>query len=266
MLPLAAMDAAGDNICVGKSCYSASSVVKSGLDWRALISSNELQQGDPFCPMRLRGCPWRSCAPLRRRGGRGTASGPCAQTWRHFTPVACRDRRVRPSPCYMLESDPPSPLEAARAAQCSGSLGEEQFVLHYFSRQLAANRTGTFIELGAFDGWMESNSLHLEQCQGWRGLLIDGQPAHLGYMRSNRPRAVSRFTHAAAIHGAPRATRPPLPSAHPFSASLRCHLMRTSPRRRAAAARSSASASPSVKSMGVSTIRANAPPLRASCR
>ena len=56
-------------------------------------------------------------------------------------------------------------------------------------------------ELGAFDGWMESNTLHLESCLGWRGILIDGQPAHLAWMRANRPAALSVGVAVCRDHG-----------------------------------------------------------------
>ena len=95
------------------------------------------------------------------------------------------------------------PIERERAAQCSGSLGEEQFVLHrYFGgRGSAVHRGGTFFELGAFDGWKESNTLHLEECLGWSGILMDGQPAHLGWMRANRPASLSLGLAVCPEHG-----------------------------------------------------------------
>ena len=98
-----------------------------------------------------------------------------------------------------------TPIERERAAQCSGSLGEEQFVLtRYFGgggAADAATRGGTYFELGAFDGWKESNTLHLEECLGWSGVLMDGQPAHLGWMRANRPASVSLGLAVCPEHG-----------------------------------------------------------------
>ena len=91
--------------------------------------------------------------------------------------------------------------EQDRAAQCSGSLSEEQFVLAKYFGGARPFRGGTFLELGAFDGWKESNTLHLETCLGWRGILVDGQPTHLGWMRSNRPAAVSLGVAICPHHG-----------------------------------------------------------------
>ena len=53
----------------------------------------------------------------------------------------------------------------------------------------AANRTGrsTFVELGAYDGITGSQTLLLERCHGWSGLLIEGQPQNFALLeRSNR--------------------------------------------------------------------------------
>ena len=54
---------------------------------------------------------------------------------------------------------------------------------------------------GAFDGWKESNTLHLEACLGWRGITIDGQPLHLEWMRQNRPAALSLGIAVCPTHG-----------------------------------------------------------------
>ena len=69
--------------------------------------------------------------------------------------------------------------EQDRAAQCSVPVGGAIRAREYFGGARPF-RGGTFLELGAFDGWKESNTLHLETCLGWRGILVDGQPTHLG--------------------------------------------------------------------------------------
>ena len=38
---------------------------------------------------------------------------------------------------------------------------------------------GVFVELGAYDGITSSNTLVLEKCHGWRGVLIEGKPHQL---------------------------------------------------------------------------------------
>ena len=49
---------------------------------------------------------------------------------------------------------------------------------------------GTYVELGAFDGREESNSLFFDKCLGWRGLLIEAQSKSYQKMIQNRPQAV----------------------------------------------------------------------------
>ena len=104
----------------------------------------------------------------------------------------------------MLPSSQLSPQRQKqhRAASCSGSLGEEAFALHaYFGGRGGLHRGGTFLELGAYDGWMESNTLHLEQCLGWSGVLIEGHPTHAAWLRENRPHSMSLGVAICAQHG-----------------------------------------------------------------
>ena len=61
-------------------------------------------------------------------------------------------------------------------------------------------RPGTFIELGALDGLRLSNTLLLEKCHGWSGLLIEANRASFSELvRSGRNR--SRFAHSAVCEG-----------------------------------------------------------------
>lgn len=48
---------------------------------------------------------------------------------------------------------------------------------------------GTYIELGAFDGLTESNSRFFEECLGWTGLLVEGNPTKYAALLNNRPHA-----------------------------------------------------------------------------
>ena len=54
---------------------------------------------------------------------------------------------------------------------------------------LAAKHEGqkTFVELGALDGKTFSNTLVLERCFGWHGLLIEGSPQNFEKLKRNRP-------------------------------------------------------------------------------
>ena len=46
---------------------------------------------------------------------------------------------------------------------------------------------GVFLEIGAFDGLLESSTLSLERCLGWRGVLVEGQPSSFANVRRHRP-------------------------------------------------------------------------------
>lgn len=48
---------------------------------------------------------------------------------------------------------------------------------------------GTVVELGAFNGASESNSMFFEKCLGWKGLLIEGNPGNFAKAVRNRPYA-----------------------------------------------------------------------------
>jgi hypothetical protein len=49
------------------------------------------------------------------------------------------------------------------------------------------NVRGTFVEIGAFNGMQESNSRFFEQCLGWEGLLVEGQPGNYRGVLRDRP-------------------------------------------------------------------------------
>jgi hypothetical protein len=48
-------------------------------------------------------------------------------------------------------------------------------------------RKATYVELGAFDGVRESNTKFFDDCLGWNGLLIEGNPAQYSQLITNRP-------------------------------------------------------------------------------
>lgn len=86
---------------------------------------------------------------------------------------------------------------------CTGSIGEEQFVLRQF---FGDARGGTFIELGANNG-VASNVVHLADCLGWTGLLIEGSPPTFEELRKRRPAALSLGTAICARHGCGQTSR-----------------------------------------------------------
>ena len=56
-------------------------------------------------------------------------------------------------------------------------------------------RAGTFVELGALDGTTWSNTLVLERCFGWRGLLIEANP--MNFYKLNQSTRTSHKVHSA---------------------------------------------------------------------
>ena len=51
--------------------------------------------------------------------------------------------------------------------------------------------TGYFVEIGALDGLSFSNTIMLERCFGWKGLLIEGSPSNFAELRRNGRLATS---------------------------------------------------------------------------
>mmetsp|Transcript_12312 Transcript_12312/g.25229 ORF Transcript_12312/g.25229 Transcript_12312/m.25229 type:complete len:402 (-) Transcript_12312:245-1450(-) len=49
---------------------------------------------------------------------------------------------------------------------------------------------GTYVELGAFTGKEESNTMFFDRCLGWPGLLIEAQPQSYEKVVENRPNAI----------------------------------------------------------------------------
>jgi hypothetical protein len=67
-------------------------------------------------------------------------------------------------------------------------LNEDKIVYEIlFKKIIDSSIKGTFVELGAFDGSIESNSMFFERCLGWKGLLIEGNPENFKKVLANRP-------------------------------------------------------------------------------
>ena len=73
----------------------------------------------------------------------------------------------------------------------SRSQWAEERILLPILLQLARGRPGRFVELGALDGFSFSNTLALERCYNWTGLLVEGNPANFNALIANRRAASS---------------------------------------------------------------------------
>jgi FkbM family methyltransferase len=66
--------------------------------------------------------------------------------------------------------------------------------LNGLDRKLAHHltmRNGWFVEAGAYDGFQQSNTYHLERFQGWRGVLIEPLPELAVRCREMRPKSTT---------------------------------------------------------------------------
>ena len=66
---------------------------------------------------------------------------------------------------------------------------EDKKLFHrFFAKHMNdENFKGTYVELGAFDGIRESNTRFYDECLGWDGLLIEGNPVMYDKLVTNRP-------------------------------------------------------------------------------
>ncbi|GMH38282.1 hypothetical protein BSKO_06166 [Bryopsis sp. KO-2023] len=67
--------------------------------------------------------------------------------------------------------------------------GEDRFLYNAFWSLPKPMTNGVFLELGALDGVWMSNTWWYEQCLGWNGVLIEGQPTAIEKLTKNRPNA-----------------------------------------------------------------------------
>ena len=62
--------------------------------------------------------------------------------------------------------------------------GQDRYLHETFFRDRTA---GTFVEFGALDGLLDSNTLFFEQHLGWSGILIEPNPDAFRLLQANRP-------------------------------------------------------------------------------
>ena len=79
--------------------------------------------------------------------------------------------------------------EEASRFECVMKNQASQFCEDLLLLPLLLNRTGlrtpgTFVEAGAFDGLDSSNTLILERCFDWTGLLVEANPHNYARLRA----------------------------------------------------------------------------------
>ena len=96
----------------------------------------------------------------------------------------------------MQATSAPPPYNASCLPLNSHSQFGEDSHLQPWLRQAAVDgKGGVFVELGALDGVLYSNTLALEQCHGWTGLLIEANPIMFRHLERCARRA--RVVHSA---------------------------------------------------------------------
>ena len=101
---------------------------------------------------------------------------------------------------------------------CSSSRGSDAVVLRSFftdrKGKVLHSPGAVFLEAGAYDGLIESNTWFFERCLGWRGILVEGQPNLSQQVLFNRPATLNLREAACATRGrAKYSTRPLGPGA-----------------------------------------------------
>ncbi|EGV19380.1 FkbM family methyltransferase [Thiocapsa marina] len=76
--------------------------------------------------------------------------------------------------------------------------GQDQFIHERFFQN---HRSGTFIEFGALDGVIDSNTLFFERELGWNGILIEPNPVAFARLVKNRPNAIKENVALSDCHG-----------------------------------------------------------------
>ena len=130
-------------------------------------------------------CREGSCTPLRSASSRNARA-------KNMAFAASSAAQNRPSYGRCCHS-------CGRVASCSASGGDEHHIVKTFLPHMASPPSGRarrFLEIGGFDGSRETNTLFVEHCLGWEGLLIEAQPKEFESLRANRPGVLT--LHAAA--------------------------------------------------------------------
>ena len=81
-----------------------------------------------------------------------------------------------------------------RWLECSGSSSQEQFVVSQLLPSLRQSESvPTYLEIGGSDGIQHhaSNTLFLQHCLSWRGIVIEKSPSSFRQLVANRPQVVA---------------------------------------------------------------------------
>ena len=68
---------------------------------------------------------------------------------------------------------------------------EEQHLVDLVLPSMRLPRRPVFLEVGGYDGIHESNTLYLQHCLGWSGIMIEAQPVNFNQLVVNRPGVIT---------------------------------------------------------------------------
>jgi hypothetical protein len=105
--------------------------------------------------------------------------------WRHHPP----EPRKTPIPSDVCGESPDFTKFFKEQQYNRRSLNDEDKTLHtLFSKEFVERGTsGTYVELGAYNGRAESNTRFFHECLGWQGILIEANPLIYNALVRNRP-------------------------------------------------------------------------------
>ena len=110
-----------------------------------------------------------------------------SQTYRYIPPASRYD--YIPVPAKECGAGPDFDPWWKLSGKDRSRLGEDKFIYETFFKNQNNNFTGTYVELGAYNGRIESNTRFFDLCLGWKGLLIEGNPENYEKTIFNRPYA-----------------------------------------------------------------------------
>jgi FkbM family methyltransferase len=110
-----------------------------------------------------------------------------ASPWQSTMPISCARMsyvgpRVAPA---AVESCPKDDIYLqTHAADLHGQLAQDRFVYQQFFRGVCSR---VYVEIGAYDGSLNSNTWFFHHHMGWRGILVEASPSSFEKARHNRP-------------------------------------------------------------------------------
>jgi hypothetical protein len=84
---------------------------------------------------------------------------------------------------------------------CSRSEHRQEAYVLALAEALGVGGHPFFVEIGGNDGVRSSNTIFMEACRGWRGLLVEANPVSFELLRARRPGALALRAAVCAAHG-----------------------------------------------------------------